>query len=403
MSRNPIITSLLDTDLYKLTILQIFFHKFPNITAEYEFRCRKPISIPLSSIYRELNEQLDALCNLRFTDEELDYLRSLPYMKEDFVHYLQSFQLQRNCIHVECDSTKPYHEQLQIRVSGNILQCMLFEIYELALISELVCERMKTPSTLQKGRHRLKVKLDNLRSHEEIFDKDFPFVFFEFGTRRRYSREWQEELVRTLQESLPEYFKGTSNVDLARSLNIPPIGTMAHEYFQAHQVLSSELSQFQKLALDNWHDEYCGMLSIALTDTISTDAFLKDFDLESAKKWKGLRQDSGDPFQWGEKVLAHFSKFGIDAREKVLVFSDSLDFAKTLALYKYFQGRVQTRFGIGTNLSNDLGLESLQIVSKMVRCNGYAVAKISDSPGKIMYADESILKRLNGIWEFSTV
>src|SRR5206468_12879763 len=184
-----------------------------------------------------------------------------------------------------------------------------------------------------------------------------PYVFFEFGTRRRFSREWHDEVIRTFASEVPAFFRGTSNVDMARRHNLVPIGTMAHEYLQAHQAFGYRLRDFQRAAFENWVHEYRGDLGIALTDVVGMDAFLADFDLYFAKLFDGLRHDSGDPFEWGEKALAHYATLRIDPHTKRLVFSDGLTVERALELYRHFGDRTQLGFGIGTNLTNDVGLE----------------------------------------------
>ncbi len=400
-----IITSLLDTDLYKLTMLQTVLHRFPQTHAEYEFTCRNPLPIPLSRIYESLNEQLDALCSLRCTEEELAYVRSLRFMKTDFVDFLENFQLKRRYIEVTCDPHADFHKQLRIRVKGPMSQSLMFEIYELSLVSELVARELakgKEDEILKEGRRRLANKIEFLRASEDAhagITSEFPFVFFEFGTRRRYSKAWQEEVLSSLQTYVPDYLKGSSNIDLCRRLGITPMGTMAHEYFQAHQGLGCRLRDFQKMALENWVAEYRGDLGIALTDIVGMDAFLRDFDLYFAKLFDGLRHDSGDPFLWGEKALEHYKTLKIDARNKQFVFSDNLSIQSAISLYKHFRGRAKTGFGIGTHLTNDMGLEAAQVVSKMVRCNGQPVAKLSDSPGKTVCTDMNFLNYLVDVFK----
>jgi nicotinate phosphoribosyltransferase len=224
-------------------------------------------------------------------------------------------------------------------------------------------------------------------------------VFFEFGTRRRASREWHEEVVRTLAAEVPSLFRGTSNVDMARRHDLVPIGTMAHEYLQAHQAFGYRLRDFQRAAFDNWVHEYRGDLGTALTDVVGLEAFLRDFDLYFAKLFDGLRQDSGDPVWWGERVLEHYAALRIDANTKMLTFSDALDFPKTFALYDRFADRAKVGFGIGTNLTNDVGAPALNIVMKLVRCNDQPVCKISDSPGKAMCDDATFLGYLKQVFE----
>ena len=201
---------------------------------------------------------------------------------------------------------------------------------------------------------------------------------------------------------MPQYFKGTSNVLLARDLGLVPIGTMAHEYLQTFQTLGVRLRDFQSAALEDWVQEYRGDLGIALTDVVGMDAFLADFDLYFAKLFDGLRHDSGDPFVWGEKALAHYAKLRIDAHTKRLVFSDGLDFDKSFALYRHFADRTQLGFGIGTNLTNDMGLKPLHIVMKLTHCNGQPVAKLSDSPGKTLCDDETFLAYLRQVFNVPT-
>jgi nicotinate phosphoribosyltransferase len=221
-----------------------------------------------------------------------------------------------------------------------------------------------------------------------------PFEVFDFGTRRRFSREWHGEVVSTLQRDGGTWFKGTSNIDLARRLGLIPIGTMAHEYLQIHQASGGTLRDFQKRALENWVQTYRGDLGIALTDVISMDAFLGDFDLYFAKLFDGLRHDSGDPIEWGEKALAHYAKLRVPATGKRLVFSDGLTIPRALEIYRHFGERVQTGFGIGTDLTNDVGYKPLNIVMKVVEANGQPVAKLSDSAGKTMCENEAFVAYL---------
>jgi nicotinate phosphoribosyltransferase len=226
-----------------------------------------------------------------------------------------------------------------------------------------------------------------------------PFEFFDFGTRRRFSREWHEEMVATLAREVPHYFKGTSNMYLAKKYGLAAIGTMAHEYLQTFQAVGVQLRNFQKEALEAWVQEYRGELGVALTDVVGMDAFISDFDLFFAKLFDGLRHDSGDPVVWGEKALAHYQRLRVDAHTKRLVFSDGLNIPKALELYEHFAGRVQCGFGIGTDLSNDLGAKALNIVMKLTECNGQPVAKLSDTPGKTLCSDETFLAYLRQVFK----
>ncbi|EGV37810.1 nicotinate phosphoribosyltransferase [Neisseria weaveri] len=394
----PIIRSLLDTDLYKFTMLQVVLHQFPQAHGVYEFRCRNndQTAYPLAEIQADLERELDALCEVQFTADELDYLRSLRYIKSDFVDYLELFRLKRRFIKVNADE----QGRLHIRVEGPIIQAMFFEIFVLAIVNELYFRRLKTPEVLAEGERRLQAKADRLRELAQMQNpQDPPFLISDFGTRRRYNLAWQEHVVRTLHEAAPEILRGTSNVYLAKKLGITPIGTMAHEFLQAFQALDVRLRDFQTAALEAWVHEYRGDLGIALTDVVGMDAFLRDFDLYFAKLFDGLRHDSGDPYVWGDKAYMHYKKLKIDSRTKMLTFSDGLDIDKSWALHQYFKDRFKTSFGIGTNLTNDFGHTTLNIVLKLVECNGQSVAKLSDSPGKTMTDNDTFLAYLRQVFE----
>ena len=393
-----IIQSLLDTDLYKFTMLQAVLHQFPQAHGVYEFRCRNldECVYPLVEIRSELEAELDALCTLRFTSDELNYLRSLRFIKSDFVDYLELFQLKRRFIQVTVDE----QNRLCIRVEGPIIQAMFFEIFVLAIVNELYFRRLETPEVLAEGERRLQAKADLLRSYAAAQEPgDPPFLVSDFGTRRRYNLAWQEHVVRMLNQAAPDCLRGTSNVYLAKKLGLIPIGTVAHEFMQAFQALDVRLRDFQKAALESWVQEYRGDLGIALTDVVGMDAFLRDFDLYFAKLFDGLRHDSGDPYVWGEKAYAHYQKLKIDSRTKMLTFSDGLDLEKAWALHQYFKDRFKTSFGIGTNLTNDMGHKPLNIVLKLVECNGQSVAKLSDSPGKTMSDNNTFLAYLRQVFQ----
>ncbi|MDD9315177.1 MULTISPECIES: nicotinate phosphoribosyltransferase [Acinetobacter calcoaceticus/baumannii complex] len=395
---SPIIHSLLDTDLYKFTMLQVVLHKFPQTHSVYHFRCRnlEDTVYPLVDILDDLNEQLDHLCNLKYKEDELQYLRKLRFIKSDFVDYLELFQLKRRFIQASIDA----EGRLDIRIEGPMVQAMMFEIFVLAIVNELYFSRIKTDKVWAEGERRLQAKLELIQQYEKSQQpNDPPFLVSDFGTRRRYSFEWQKHVVAAFHKTVPNVFRGTSNVLLAKELNITPIGTMAHEFLQAFQALDVRLRDFQKAALETWVQEYRGDLGIALTDVVGMDAFLRDFDLYFAKLFDGLRHDSGDPYEWGDKAYAHYRKLKIDTKTKMLTFSDGLDLPKAWELHQYFKDRFQVSFGIGTNLTNDMGQKPLNIVLKLVECNGQSVAKISDSPGKTMTDNDTFLAYLRQVFE----
>ena len=392
----PIIRSLLDTDLYKFTMWQAMLHSHPQTQAEYTFVCRNQPAYPLADLLAGVNEQLDHLCTLRFSTGELAYLRGLRCMKSDFIDFLRIFSFQREFVTARAEGGA-----LRIQAVGPQAHVMAFEIFVLAIVNELYFRRSDAVAAQAQGRERLQAKIGLLQELAKEPTARHPFEFFDFGVRRRFSRDWQREVVTTLKREVPQYFKGTSNVLLAKEQELVPIGTMAHEYLQTYQALGVRLRDFQKAALEDWVQEYRGDLGVALTDVVGMDAFLADFDLYFAKLFDGLRHDSGDPFAWGEKALAHYATLRIDANTKRLVFSDGLDLPTAIRLYRAFAERTQTGFGIGTNLSNDVGLSPLNIVMKLTGCNGQPVAKLSDSPGKTLCDDETFLAYLRQVFRIA--
>lgn len=383
-----IITSLLDTDLYKFTMMQTVLHQFPGAMAEYHFKCRSA-KVDLSCFKDEINSALDNLCELSFKLEELDYLRGYDFFKSDFLDFLRLFRFSRDFIEV---SSEP---NFSIVIRGPWLHTILYEVPVLAMVSEIYNRHHYPKPDFEEGRKRCFEKIEAIQSYPF---KD-SFRFSDFGTRRRFSCQWQHEVNQIFLESLPDNFTGTSNVMIAKSLGVKAIGTMAHEYLEACQVLGPRLALSQKFAFEKWAQEYRGQLGIALSDVIGIDAFLRDFDLYFCKLFDGARHDSGDPFVWGDRLIEHYQKMRIDPKTKTLVFSDSLTTPKALKLHEYFYERTNPVFGIGTNCTNDLGHQALQIVIKMVRCNNQPVAKITDAPGKAMCHDESYISYLKKVFQ----
>ncbi|MGO1512091.1 nicotinate phosphoribosyltransferase [Psychrobacter sp.] len=397
----PIITSLLDNDLYKFTMLQAMLHQFPQTHGVYRFRCRnnEETVYPLSEIKDDLELQLDSLCELQFLEDELEYLRSLRFIRSDFVDYLELFKLKRRFITVSTDDKN----RLCVDIEGPMIQAMFFEVFVLAIVNELYFRALSDDSVIAEGQRRLDAKVDLLHQYaaeQATYTHDTPpFIVADFGTRRRFSKEWQAHVVETLYKASPKIVGGTSNVYLAKELGMTPIGTMAHEFMQAFQALDVRLRDSQKAALEAWVHEYRGDLGIALTDVVGMDAFLRDFDLYFAKLFDGLRHDSGDPYVWGDKAVAHYQKLKIDPKSKILTFSDGLNLKHAWALHQYFRDRIKTSFGIGTNLTNDMGITPINIVLKLVECNGQPVAKLSDSPGKTMINNDTYLAYLRQVFD----
>lgn len=386
-----IITSLLDTDLYKFTMMQAVLHQHPAALVEYRFKCRTP-GVDLAQFVDEISREIDALCALRFQPDELDYMRQLRFIKPDFVDFLGLFHLDRKYLTLQASATVPGEIELSLR--GPWLHTILFEVPLLAIINE-VWFRNTSVADFDEGRRRVQAKVRQLGEVAGYED----CTIADYGTRRRYSRQWHGELLPLLSAGLGSHFVGTSNVYFAKLHGLTPLGTMAHEYLQAFQALGPRLRDSQVAALESWAREYRGDLGIALSDVVGLEAFLRDFDLYFCKLFDGMRHDSGDPFEWGERVLAHLQQHRVDPRTKVLVFSDGLDIGKVMQLYRHFQGRCRLSFGVGTSLTNDLGPTPLQIVIKMVRCNGQPVAKLSDSPGKSMCDDPGYLSYLRQVFD----
>lgn len=396
MNTQPIVRSLLENDLYKFTMWQALLHSHPGAQAEYAFVCRNITEFPLAELKPEIDAELDHLCSLEFRQDELDYLRSLRFMKSDFIDYLTVFRFQRRFIEVRTEGDK-----LIIESKGPLVHVMGFEIFVLYIVNELYFRHLSHgPEILQLARQHLQEKISFLKvaNSDSACPPNNPFTFFDFGLRRRYSGAWQEEVITTLAKELPQYFRGTSNVYLAKKLGLTPIGTMAHEYLQAYQSFGFRLRDFQKAALEGWVQEFRGDLGVALTDVVGMDAFLNDFDLYFAKLFDGLRHDSGDPIEWGEKAIAHYKKLRIDPATKRLVFSDGLNIPRAIEIQRHFAGRIATSFGIGTDLTNDTPHKPLNIVMKIVSCNGQPVAKLSDSPGKTLCEDETYLAYLRQVF-----
>jgi nicotinate phosphoribosyltransferase len=408
-----IITSLLDTDLYKFTMMQVVLHQFPGAQVEYKFKCRNggagedgKAAINLAQHVNEIREEIRALCSLHFQDAELAYLRSMRFIKSDFVDFLGLFKLNEKYITV----TPLPSGEIDITILGPWLHTILFEIPVLAIVNEVYFRNANKLPDFVEGRLRLDRKIELLRG-EGLSD----LKIADYGTRRRFSKAWHDEVLRVLSAKLGTtqspgkpsgvagQLAGTSNVLFAMKLGLTPLGTMAHEYLQAAQALGPRLRDSQVFGFESWAKEYRGDLGIALSDVYGMSAFLRDFDMYFCKLFDGARHDSGDPFQWGERMIDHYVKNRVDPLTKILIFSDGLTVPRTIELYKQFRGRCQLAFGIGTNLTNDLAdppkHEPLQIVIKMVKCNGQPVAKLSDTPSKNMCDDEKYLAYLRQVFD----
>jgi len=392
---SPILTSLLDTDAYKLHMQQAVYHRYRNISVVAEFRCRGDEL--LGDYASEIREQIQMMSQLALTNDEFTYLSGLPFFKHDYLNWLKAFRY--NPEHVTVSDRNGH---LHVRIEGPWREVIMWEVPLLAVISEVVHRHRSPQVTAQMAVDQLRKNLASFK--EQAADIDLSaFRLMDFGTRRRFSGEVQEAIVSTLKNEFP-YLVGTSNYDVAHKLQLTPVGTQAHEWFQAHQQISPVLANSQRAALQAWLDEYPDQLGIALTDCITMDAFLRDFGSNFANAYQGLRHDSGDPFEWGEKAIAHYQALGIDPMTKTLVFSDNLDLDKALHLYRHFHQRINLVFGIGTRLTCNIpGVKPLNIVIKLVQCNGKPVAKLSDSPGKTICQDKAFVKALRKAFDLPLV
>lgn len=381
-----IIHSLLDNDLYKFTMMNAVFHQCPGTDVEYEFKCRNNVefSEELTSFIRM---QIMQYCDLTFRGIELEFLSDLGFFHRDFIDFLSMYK--PNYDHIDVSNKG---KELVIKIKGSWLLTILFEVPVLAIVSEMTLNRTEIDvDFFDEATKRIRDKIDVAR------DKQFKIA--DFGTRRRFSVAWQDRVIDLLTDTKDINFVGTSNVYFAMRHGIKPIGTMAHEWVMGFQGMNVRLENSQKKALQVWADEYRGDLGIALSDTVGFDAFLRDFDKYFCKLYDGVRHDSGDPVEWGEKMISHYESMGIDPKTKQLVFSDGLDFVEAGRINDIFKDRTNPSFGIGTNLMNDLpGVTPLQIVIKMTQCNGNSVAKISDEPGKTMCKDKEFLTHIKSVF-----
>ena len=408
MKLKPIINSLLLQDLYKFSMGQAIYHQYPGYKTTWTFKCRNKDVVFTKDMVEEIRAQIHAFCDLRFTEEELAYLDEIVWIKGSYIDFLRLWRPNFDDFEIKYDEDVDCH--LSIETRGTWLNTSMYEIPVLAIVNE-VYFRMGTEFTGKDG-SRVFTDYDGLM---EAFKKNLEAkahkifeglwgagTFSEFGLRRRLSAEAQDLVIETfkplkhLTHDIPSRFIGTSNVYLAKQHGVKPVGTMAHEWImcagQGNHKHNPAYSNWY--ALESWVREYGVLNGTALTDTITTDCFLRDFQLTYATLFSGVRHDSGDPFEWGEKMLMHYRRLGVDAHTKTLLFSDSLDFQTANRIFRHFQDRCQVAFGIGTYLSNDTHVQPLNIVMKVTMCNGQDVAKISDTPGKGMCKNQEYVDYL---------
>lgn len=401
MSEKPwIIRTLMDTDLYKINMLQGYYHNglLRQCKAKWRFKARNAAGHDLSGLVSEIRRQIEHLGDLSFSLTDIDYLRSQRYLREDFLEFLRLYRLDPRNIRLI-----PVKGGFELEAEGPQLYVTLFEIYVLAIVSEVHTWAFYPDWNRETGRKKLYEKIALLRDPSPfgLAEADLAGLkISDFGTRRRLTRDWQEEVLEILKSEIPQYLTGSSNLYFAKELGLKAIGTQGHEWFQSFQQQQGvRLEDAQKAALEAWVAVFRGKLGIALTDCYNMEAFCRDFDLFFAKLFDGLRHDSGCPFAWGKRAIRCYADLGIDPKARTLVFSDSLDFAKMLRLYARFRSEIGCAFGIGTNLTNDVpGAPALSMVMKVVEINDRPVAKISDSPGKSMCDDTTFLQYLAQVY-----
>lgn len=394
MKLNKIITSLLETDMYKFSMGQAIYHQFPCYETTWTFKCRNKGVHFTNEMVDEIREQVRAYCSLRFTEDELQYLCGIEWIKKSYVDFLRLWQPRFEDFSIEASGDCG----LSIKTRGTWINTSMYEIPTLAIVNEVYFKMsgIAYDELFNSFWDRLMDKYSKIRTGHWYIGE-----FSEFGLRRRLSGGSQRMMIEQLAHlndtmHSPSRFVGTSNVYLAKELGLTPVGTMAHEWImcvgQGDHKHNPAYSNWY--ALESWVKEYGVLNGIALTDTITTDCFLNDFKKTYATLFSGVRHDSGDPVEWGEKMIAHYRELGIDPKTKTLLFSDSLDFEKADKLYRRFCNDAKVAFGIGTYLSNDTDVEALNIVMKVTECNGQPVAKISDTAGKGMCEDAAYVEYL---------
>ena len=386
MKLKPIITSLLELDLYKYSMGQAIYHQFSDYKTTWTFKCRNEDVHFTQEMVDEITEQIKHYCTLRFTEDELMYLDNIKWLKGSYVDFLRLWRPRFEDFEIGTDSPCG----LSIETKGTWLNTSMYEIPTLAIVNEVYFRMAYDYNELfEEFEDKLELKIETLRKMFLLHKYDIG-TFSEFGLRRRLSGEAQELVVKRLKEEndgfADSYFVGTSNVYLAKKYGVTPVGTMAHEWImcvgQGNHKHNPAYSNHY--ALEAWVREYGVLNGIALTDTITTDCFLKDFDLTYATLFSGVRHDSGCPIKWGEKMIKHYESLGIDPKTKTLLFSDSLNFEKAAKIYNHFKNKAKVAFGIGTYLSNDTNVDALNIVMKTTFVNGHDVSKLSDAEGKQM-------------------
>ena len=369
-----------DNDLYKFTTMNAIQKLYPEASVRYSFINRGDTQFP-DGFAAELRKEVDSFPGLSLSKDEEKFLISRCYFFDPvFIDLLKGYRYDPSEVTIEQEGGK-----LTVEVEGLWYRTVLWEVPLLALISELYFLRKGIePTEVEEKASGKALKLNELKAE-----------YSDFGTRRRYSNNVHDRVISTLKERSPEYFKGTSNVYLAMKHNLTPIGTHPHEWFMYHASHFGYRSANIR-ALDAWVEVYKGDLGIALSDTYTSDNFFDNFTTLHAKLFDGIRHDSGDPLAFTDKALSFYKSKRIDPSIKTIVFSDALDFRRIQKIKKHVNGRIHDVYGIGTNLTNDVGVQPLNIVIKLTGSrpgksgNYHPVVKLSDDKGKYTGDPEEI-------------
>lgn len=384
----PFINSILHNDLYKFSMSNYYIQNFPEASGTFTFHDRNDTEYD-EMFVRILKDELSHLSKLFLQKSEFDWVvKNIPYIPQFYWEWLRSFRYEPNKINIWLDSSKHLH----IEVTDKMYKVTFYEIPILATVSALY--HVYKHHGYQLKQEIEEALISGLDRKIEIA-KDHNLFFADFGMRRAYNTLTEEFVVQYLKDNCPT-FVGTSTVSLAMKYGVKPIGTMAHECFMFQAAIHSP-KDANFMVMENWVKVYDGNLGTVLTDTYTVDTFLRNFSMKLAKLYDGVRHDSGDPFEFGDKMIAKYKSYGIDPMSKTIVFSDRLDFEKAAEIKEYFAGRIKTTFGIGTNLTCDFpGIKPLNIVMKLKECcvndrqPVYGCVKLSDVTSKSIGTPEDI-------------
>jgi nicotinate phosphoribosyltransferase len=400
---DPIVRSRLEPDWYKFTMGQFIWRRHPKAQATFAFRNRtKDVDLSKLISAQELQEELDVISRLRHTEAELDWLAKRevggkPFFSGGYLGFRAATSLPEFRVTAAV-------KDFDIRTSGAWPEAMDNETLLLNVVNELhyrkVLERdgISLQTAWAEGERRLRAKIAALKCHPGI-------RIVEFGNRRHFSRDWHAHALKILLTEIPGQILGTSNVHFAKEFGIEPSGTMAHELFMAYARLYGDsdeaIRDSQRRLIDDWYEEYGAPLSTLLPDTFGSESVFRMMGPERAAKWNAFRHDSGDPFAFGERVIAFYRSHGIDPTTKTVVFSDGLTLDLIVRLHLHFGRRIKLVFGWGTHLTNDLGFRTLSLVMKLVQVNGLWTVKLSDNPEKATGDPDDIaaFKRIHGYAE----